>query len=41
MKVLQFVPQYVTNGDLNAQVRSNLVVKPEIREFVVNYIKQK
>ena len=41
LKALQFVPQYVTNGNLNAQVRSNLVVKPEIRSFVADYIKQK
>ena len=41
LKALQFVPQYVTNGNLNAQVRSNLVVKPEIRSFVADYIKQR
>ena len=41
LKALQFVPQYVTNGNLNAQVRSNLVVKPEIRSFVADYIRQK
>ena len=40
MKALQFVPHYVTSGDLNAQVRSNLVVKPEIRSFVADYIRQ-
>ena len=38
-KSLQFVPYYVTGGDLNAQVRRSLVVKPEIRAFVANYIK--
>ena len=38
-KLLQFVPHYVSSGDLNAKVRSNLVVKPEIREFVADYIK--
>jgi tripartite-type tricarboxylate transporter receptor subunit TctC len=41
LKALQFVPQYITNGHLNAQVRSNLVVKPEIRSFVADYIRQK
>ncbi len=39
MKLLQFVPHYVTSGDLNEKVRSNLVVKPEIRNFVVNFIR--
>jgi tripartite-type tricarboxylate transporter receptor subunit TctC len=39
-KLLQFVPYYVTGGDLNAQVRSNLAVKPEIRAFVADYIKR-
>lgn len=38
-KSLQFVPHYVTGGDLNAQVRRTLVVKPEIRNFVKGYIK--
>jgi tripartite-type tricarboxylate transporter receptor subunit TctC len=39
MKALQFVPHYVTGGDLSDRVRSNLVVTPEIREFVVNFIR--
>ena len=38
-KALQFVPHYVTGGDLNAQVRRTLVVRPEIRKFVTDYIK--
>ena len=38
-KSLQFVPQYVTGGDLNARVRRTLVVRPEIRKFVTDYIK--
>jgi tripartite-type tricarboxylate transporter receptor subunit TctC len=38
-KSLQFVPHYVTSGDLNAQVRRTLVVRPEIRNFVTDYIK--
>ena len=32
LKSLQFVPQYVTGGNLNAQVRRNLVVKPGDQE---------
>jgi tripartite-type tricarboxylate transporter receptor subunit TctC len=39
-KSLQFVPHYVTGGDLNAQVRRALVVKPEVRSFVIDYIKK-
>src|SRR5262245_15502658 len=38
-KSLQFVPHYVTGGDLNAQVRRTLVVRPEIRTFVTDYVK--
>jgi tripartite-type tricarboxylate transporter receptor subunit TctC len=38
-KSLQFVPHYVTGGDINAQVRRTLVVRPEIRTFVTDYIK--
>ena len=38
-KSLQFVPHYVTGGDLNARVRRTLVVRPEIRAFVTEYIK--
>jgi tripartite-type tricarboxylate transporter receptor subunit TctC len=38
-KSLQFVPHYVTGGDLNARVRRTLVVRPEIRKFVTDYIK--
>ena len=38
-KSLQFVPHYVTGGDLNARVRRTLVVRPEIRAFVTDYIK--
>jgi tripartite-type tricarboxylate transporter receptor subunit TctC len=38
-KSLHFVPHYVTGSDLNEQVRSRLVVKAEIRDFVKNYIK--
>jgi len=39
-KSLQFVPHYVTGGDLNAQVRRTLVVKPEVRDFVSGYVKK-
>ena len=38
-KAIQFVPHYVTGGDLNAQVRRTLVVDPAIRTFVADYIK--
>jgi len=39
IKAIQFAPQFVTGGDLNAQVRRTLVVDPAIRTFVVDYIK--
>jgi tripartite-type tricarboxylate transporter receptor subunit TctC len=39
MKTIQFVPHYETGPDLNAQVRSRLEVKPELRQFVADYIK--
>jgi tripartite-type tricarboxylate transporter receptor subunit TctC len=39
LKALQFVPHYITGGDLNARVRRTLVVRPEIRTFVTDYVK--
>jgi putative tricarboxylic transport membrane protein len=38
-KAVQFVPQFTTGGDLNAQVRRTLVVDPAVRTFVTDYIK--
>jgi tripartite-type tricarboxylate transporter receptor subunit TctC len=38
-EALQFVPRYITSGDLNARVRRTLVVRPEVRRFVTDYIK--
>ena len=39
LKAIQFVPQFITSGDLNAQVRRTLVVDPAMRTFVADYIK--
>src|SRR5262245_12223410 len=39
LKAIQFVPQFVTGGDLNAQVRRTLVVDLTVRTFVADYIK--
>jgi len=39
LKSIQFVPQYVTGADINDQVRRTLVVDPQIRMFVADYIK--
>jgi tripartite-type tricarboxylate transporter receptor subunit TctC len=39
MKVIGFVPEYVATPETGRQVRSALKVKPEIRAFVANYIK--
>src|SRR5262249_1139938 len=34
LKAIQFAPQFITGGDLNAQVRRTLVVDPAVRAFV-------
>lgn len=39
MKIIQFVPQYVTGPGVNDHVRRTLVISPEIRTFVADYIK--
>jgi hypothetical protein len=39
MKSIGFVPEYAAGPDTNRQVRTALAVKPEIRAFVVDYIK--
>jgi tripartite-type tricarboxylate transporter receptor subunit TctC len=39
LKAIQFVPQFVTGGDLNEQVRRTLVIDPALRTFVADYIK--
>ncbi len=39
MKVIQFVPHYETGTGINEQVRKRLEIKPEIRNFVTDYIK--
>ncbi|MCC6780457.1 MAG: hypothetical protein IT537_28100 [Hyphomicrobiales bacterium] len=39
MRTIQFVPQYETGADINTKVRKRLEVRPEIRQFVLDYIK--
>jgi hypothetical protein len=39
MKAMQFVPHYETSADINARVRRALVVSPEIRSFVMTYMR--
>lgn len=39
MKAMQFVPHYETGADINTRVRRALTVSPEIRSFVVNYMR--
>ena len=39
MKTMQFVPYYVTGVDINARVRKAMAVPPEVRNFVLNYMK--
>jgi tripartite-type tricarboxylate transporter receptor subunit TctC len=39
-KTIGFVPEYAAGPQTNGQVRSALAVKPEVRAFVVDYIKK-
>jgi len=39
MKAMQFVPHYETGADINARVRRALTVPPEVRAFVLEYMK--
>ena len=38
-KAIGFVPEYVAGPETNRQVRQALTVKPEVRSFVLDYIK--
>jgi tripartite-type tricarboxylate transporter receptor subunit TctC len=38
-KSLQFVPHYITGAGLNERVRRTLVVSPDVRNFVLDYVK--
>jgi len=38
-RMMGFVPDYVAGPDTNRVVRQTLTVRPEIRQFVENYIK--
>jgi tripartite-type tricarboxylate transporter receptor subunit TctC len=40
MKIMQFVPHYETSDDIDARIRHNLTVSPEIRLFVLDYLKK-
>jgi tripartite-type tricarboxylate transporter receptor subunit TctC len=39
MKAMQFVPHYETGSDINTRVRRALTVSPDIRTFVLNYMR--
>lgn len=39
MKTMQFVPHYETGADINARVRRAMTVSPEIRTFVLKYMR--
>jgi tripartite-type tricarboxylate transporter receptor subunit TctC len=39
MKSMQFVPHYETGADINTRVRRALSVPPDVREFVLEYMK--
>ncbi len=38
-KAVGFVPEWVSGADINRQARQTLTVRPEIRQFVTDYIK--
>ena len=40
LRTIQFVPVYETGADLNARVRKVMTVAPEVRSFVVDYMKR-
>jgi hypothetical protein len=40
MRTIQFVPHYEAGDDLNARVRKVMTVSPEVRRFVVDYMKR-
>ncbi len=40
MKTMGYVPEYDAGPDTNDTVRAALTVRPEIRTFVADYIKQ-
>jgi tripartite-type tricarboxylate transporter receptor subunit TctC len=39
LKSIQFVPFYETGRDINTRVRNSLTVSPEIRTFVIDYMR--
>jgi hypothetical protein len=41
MKAMQFVPQYVTGPDISARMRKAMKISPEVRTFVLNYMRGK
>jgi tripartite-type tricarboxylate transporter receptor subunit TctC len=38
-KAMQFVPYYITGAEINTRVRKALAVSPEVRTFVLDYMK--
>lgn len=39
MRVMKFVPFYVTGNDVSERARKQMSISPEVRAFVVNYMK--
>src|SRR5262245_7266636 len=39
-KILGFIPEYEANANVASQIRNALTVRPEIRTFVADYVKQ-
>lgn len=40
MKVIGFVPEYTTGPDTNREVQTTLTVSPQMRAFIIDYVKK-
>jgi tripartite-type tricarboxylate transporter receptor subunit TctC len=40
IRIMKFVPFYVSEGDVNARARKQMSITPEVRAFVVSYMKE-
>jgi hypothetical protein len=39
MKTFGFVPNWIASSDVNDRVRNNLTLKPEMKQFIIDYVK--
>jgi len=40
MKTFGFVPHWIASADVNDRVRNNLTLKPEMKQFIIAYVKR-